>query len=372
MSIITSYNSHFEVHVISYYIIVPINTPHVHTCSAFYLAVTANLIYKLCVTEKMSDTGESDTARALAQMQATMERFNQELIAIKSGSTSVGTNPPPGAPSGVQDSGSSGIRSGEAGQRRRGRETDEDDDDVERDCDDPDDDDLLLDEATTFPLSEAGNAFLEAAFSKRMEKKTYENRIQKCGTPDSRWSKCPDLDAVVVANLPKDTVRTDAKAKRLHSFWLSAVAPLAAGLQDIEDGKGDIQDAAKAMQAALMFLGNASQHHAVQRRQAVLQQLNPQLKSLIKDEDFKDAPPYLFGEHFASVAKERLEAAAVLKKSVATGSKQGFQRSHPQNYSQPWGRRGGQFRGKESYRGKRPKYGAETSASRPGASQPKK
>ena len=173
MSIITSYNSHFEVHVISYYIIVPINTPHLHICLAFYLAVTANLVYKLCVTEKMSDTGESDTARALAQMQATMVRFNQELIAIKCGSTSVGTNPPLGAPRGVQDSCSSGIHSGEAGQRRRGQETDEDDDNVEQDCDDPaeNDNDLLLDEATTFPLSEAGNTFLEAAFSKRTEKK---------------------------------------------------------------------------------------------------------------------------------------------------------------------------------------------------------
>ena len=78
-----------------------------------------------------------------------------------------------------------------------------------------------------------------------------------------------------------------------------------------------------------MFLGNASQHHAVQCRQAILQQLNPQLKSLIKEDDFKDAPLYLFGEGFASVAKECLEAAAVLKKSVAIGTKLVFQKSHP-------------------------------------------
>ena len=31
------------------------------------------------------------------------------------------------------------------------------------------------------------------------------------------------------------------------------------------------------------------------RRQVILQQLNPQLKPLFKDEDFVDAPPYLFG-----------------------------------------------------------------------------
>ena len=94
------------------------------------------------------------------------------------------------------------------------------------------------------------------------------------------------------------------------------VAPLASGLQDIEDGRGDIQDAAKAMQVVLVLLNNASQHHAVESCQVILQQLNPQLKCLINDDDFKDAPPYLFGESFASVAKEHLEAAAVLKKSV--------------------------------------------------------
>jgi len=47
------------------------------------------------------------------------------------------------------------------------------------------------------------------------------------------------------------------------------------------------------MQAAVVLLGNASQHHAVQCRQVIL---NSKLKSLIKDEDFRDAPPFLFGE----------------------------------------------------------------------------
>ena len=72
-----------------------------------------------------------------------------------------------------------------------------------------DDDNVSIDNTTTFPLSAAGNAFLAAAFTKCMVKKTYENHIQKCRTPDYRWSKCPDLDAVVMANLPKDTVRME-------------------------------------------------------------------------------------------------------------------------------------------------------------------
>ena len=37
----------------------------------------------------------------------------------------------------------------------------------------------------------------------------------------------------MVANLPKDTVRADSKAKQLHSFWLSVVAPLVAPVSKI-------------------------------------------------------------------------------------------------------------------------------------------
>ena len=148
--------------------------------------------------------------------------------------------------------------------------------------------------------------------------------------------KCPTLDPVISANLPKDTIRIDNRAKQLQEYWLDAATPLIAAFENIQEDKADLQDATKAMQEALVFLGNASQHHAVHRRQAILQQLNPQLKPLVKDEDFVDAPPFLFGEHFASVAKERLEAAAVLKKSVCSTKQQGFHKSHPQKYA--WGR----------------------------------
>jgi len=208
INIIKSYNNHFEVMfevlVISYYIMMSINTPHIHK---------QQIWSKLCVMW-IWVTQEKVIQRGYSQNNG---MFNQELIAIKSGSTSVGINPLPGMPRGIQDSSSSSIRSGEAGQRKCGWETDEDIDDVEQDCDDPaedGDDDLLIDDLTTFPLSEARNAFLEATFSKHMEKKAYENRIQqKYGTPDSRWSKFLDLDAEVVTNLPKDTVRMDVKAK---------------------------------------------------------------------------------------------------------------------------------------------------------------
>ena len=72
-------------------------------------------------------------------------------------------------------------------------------------------------------------------------------------------------------------------------------------------------------QAALVFIGNTSQHFAADRRKALLQQLNPKLKSLVEDSDFSEAPPFLFGTDFGKVAKERLDATEVLKK-VSTSS----------------------------------------------------
>ena len=129
MSIITGYNSHFEVHVIIYDIMIHINTPCVHTCSSFYLAVTANLVrvFVLLFNVIMSEPGDDTTAKTLAEMQATMKLFHEELKALKSGATSVSTNPleavsnqPLDTPRGGHESSNPSFRPGETGQRKRG------------------------------------------------------------------------------------------------------------------------------------------------------------------------------------------------------------------------------------------------------------
>ena len=89
---------------------------------------------------------------------------------------------------------------------------------------------------------------------------------------------------------------------------------------------------------ALLLLGNACQQHSLQRRKVILQYLNPQLKSLVQDADFADAPPYLFGAKFGELAKERLEAAALIQKAQV--KPQNFQKRHPQKFNS-WGHRGG-------------------------------
>ena len=94
------------------------------------------------------------------------------------------------------------------------------------------------------------------------------------------------------------------------------------------------------IQSAPVLMGDAAQHQAALRRKSLLQHLNPQLQSLMKESDFKEAQPYLFGEDFAEKAKCKLEAAAALRKSVypsSTKGKSGFRGSHPRKN---WGRQG--------------------------------
>jgi len=74
-------------------------------------------------------------------------------------------------------------------------------------------------------------------------------RVEKQGVPDCRWTKW--LDPVISANLPKDTIRIDNRAKQLQEYWLDAVTPLIAALENVQEGTADLQDATKAMQEAL-------------------------------------------------------------------------------------------------------------------------
>ena len=90
------------------------------------------------------------------------------------------------------------------------------------------------------------------------------------------------------------------------------------------------------LQSALLLMGNVSQHQAFLRRKQILQHLNPQLKSLMSENNFAGTQPNLFGEDFGAKAKEKLEAAAVLKKTIhpqPSQGKLGFSGGYPHKYS---------------------------------------
>jgi len=152
---------------------------------------------------------------------------------------------------------------------------------------------------TTFSLSEEGDAFIEAAFKSRLDK----------GLPNSKWLKSPEPNSFIASTIPKDVTRADSTAERIKRYWLDAAAPLAAIIEKTDAGEINQDEAIQGIRAALV------QHHTIQRRKAILQQLNPQLKGLVKDEDFTTTAPFLFGPDFGEITKRRLEAAALIQKT---------------------------------------------------------
>ena len=99
------------------------------------------------------------------------------------------------------------------------------------------------------------------------------------------------------------------------------------------------------------------------RRHALMMQLNPKLKQLFSNKDFKDAAPFLFGEQFGTQARDHLEAAEALRRTMTTeNSKKGFQKGHFQKnsreggsqYSGTGGSRGWQGPGNKAKKGHPP------------------
>ena len=78
------------------------------------------------------------------------------------------------------------------------------------------------------------------------------------------------------------------------------------------------------IQTSLQLMGNVNYHHSSEYRKVLLQHLNPLLKQLIEESDFRDAPPMHFWENFEVLPKQRIEAAAALKKTPATAKGKQF------------------------------------------------
>ena len=85
------------------------------------------------------------------------------------------------------------------------------DSDPEPEIEDPS---LPSDSGTTgsVSLSEEGEAFFETIFSKRMEYATQKAKVAKYSQPDSRWTKCPQLDPVVEGILSSEALKQDKVA----------------------------------------------------------------------------------------------------------------------------------------------------------------
>ena len=144
--------------------------------------------------------------------------------------------------------------------------------------------------------------------------------------------------------------RADRSASCLQQFWLDATVPLVLTLERAEEFNLP-PETISAIQTSLQLMGNANYHSTVARRNTILMQLNPQLKPLFSDADFKDAAPFLFGENFGTVAKERMDVSTALKKTTYTdrGGNRDFQKGHSQRDQGHGG--GNQFSGQYQHKG---------------------
>jgi len=104
-----------------------------------------------------------------------------------------------------------------------------------------DDEDELFEEedleltGNVITLSEAASTFLEASFSAKLKNDTRKTKATKNGIPDSRWTKCPMMDAVVAASISSGAKKADRSASRLQQFWLDATIPLVLTLEREEE-----------------------------------------------------------------------------------------------------------------------------------------
>lgn len=110
---------------------------------------------------------------------------------------------------------------------------------------------------------------------------------------------------------------------------MNAAGPLVAALEKLTKKKEpDPTAITSAIQLGLHFLGNVSAQFSVKRCCKALVRLNPDLKSMAEDEDFSQAPPFLFGPGFKKKAKERTDALEYLQKAAAKPNTQAFSSSY--------------------------------------------
>ena len=136
----------------------------------------------------------------------------------------------------------------------------------------------------------------------------------------------------------------DKELAKIQSFVLDALAPLSMVID-----RGNRQETPspkeyrEASLVAAELLGNANARISRLRREKVVADVNKALLPIAQDDDnFRDAPPYLFGNEFAKRSKDYVEQVRAMRSTLpkGTGKRPFFQGGPP--------RRGGQSRGAEA------------------------
>ena len=132
-----------------------------------------------------------------------MESMREELATLKRGATQSGTIPPSTSSQHSNfDFGADPSSTSPPPKRRP-------DDNSEDDEDEPfEEEELKL----MGNLTEAASTFLETSFNAKLKNDTRKTKATKNGIPDSQWTRCPMMDAVVAANISSGAKKADRLA----------------------------------------------------------------------------------------------------------------------------------------------------------------
>ena len=128
----------------------------------------------------------------LKELLSTVKDLQTEVAVLKNGATGDSSSHPPMATLSQNDSAVHGkdppvkrVRSEE------GEISEKDPPSSDEDNDD------------TFTLTEAGSAFMEAAFKTKLNAASRKKKMAKLGTPDCRWTKSPELESLIASTIPQ-------------------------------------------------------------------------------------------------------------------------------------------------------------------------
>ena len=182
-------------------------------------------------------------------------------------------------------------------------------------------------------LSSTTIKIVEDALSHLLPNERRQGIKRKQPILDTSFTKCPKLDATILSRLPKTVKDADHNMVRLQTLTLDAASPLINLLESARKGTLMAKEAAESDQQAIKLLGNASANMSVERRRRAATHLNPELATLVEDEDvFADAAPILFSKSFDQRVKDHMESIRSLKEtSLLATERHSFQRGHPQH-----------------------------------------
>ena len=198
----------------------------------------------------------------------------------------------------------------------------------------PDADVTCPEGARVAEVSQATADLLKRSFVSIKNKKRLATR-NVYALPKVAVTKAPSLDQVMASQCSKSTKSNAWILSRIQALMLDAMAPLSEVMELFHSDAEEIssEDIAKAVEAAITLIGNASSQLSTLRRTHVLREYNKDLLEWAQKREAKfiENAPALFGQDFPKEVTDYLDQVAALRRAKAAAKhSSGFQKAYPQ------------------------------------------